>query len=123
MAGGALQVPANPAVLGWWRDGAEPGAPDGRVVIDGHVDSAAAGPGALFELDTVAPGAEVRLTTGTAVVAYRVVARSVYDKGHLPTGLFDSAGPSLVIVTCGGPFDHATHHYLQNVVVYGIPAE
>jgi hypothetical protein len=29
----------------------------------------------------------------------------------------------LVIITCGGPFDYATHHYYDNVVAYGIPLQ
>jgi len=115
-------VPANPGVLGWWQDGAEPGASVGRVVIDGHVDSATAGAGALFHLDSLAPGDAVQVATSSAVLGYRVVARGVYDKGRLPPGLFRSSAPSLVLITCGGPFDQVTRHYADNVVVYAVPA-
>ena len=41
---GALAVPENPHVVGWWAGGGE------ALVLDGHVDTAAAGPGALFHL-------------------------------------------------------------------------
>jgi len=27
----------------------------------------------------------------------------------------------LVLLTCGGAFDEATHHYADNVVVYAVP--
>ena len=29
-----------------------------------------------------------------------------------------SAYPSLRLITCGGPFDRATGHYVDNIVVY-----
>ena len=43
-----LAVPDDPRTLGWWRGGATPGDAAGSVVVDGHVDSAERGPGALF---------------------------------------------------------------------------
>ena len=37
----------------------------------------------------------------------------------LPAGLFLNSGPpKLALVTCGGPFDAATGHYLDNVIVW-----
>jgi len=54
--GAALQVPEDPDVLGWWQGGTRPGSAQGTVVIDGHVDTARNGPGALYQLR--------RLTTG-----------------------------------------------------------
>jgi hypothetical protein len=65
----------------------------GELVLDGHVDMAGAAPGALFTLSSVRPGA-------------------------VPAQLFTGTGPRLVIITCGGPFDPATHHYADNVVMY-----
>jgi hypothetical protein len=31
--------------------------------------------------------------------------------------------PRLVILTCGGPFDAATGHYLDNIVAYALPVQ
>lgn len=55
-ADGLLGVPDNPRQLGWWSGGDRPGMPSGSVVIDGHVDSAALGLGALFRLSEARPG-------------------------------------------------------------------
>ncbi|MDQ6783653.1 MAG: class F sortase [Actinomycetota bacterium] len=55
-AGGSLGVPDDPMTLGWWSGGPEPGAPEGTSVIDGHVDSANRGRGALVRLQGLSPG-------------------------------------------------------------------
>ena len=31
----------------------------------------------------------------------------------------DTAVPTIRLVTCGGAFDSATHHYLSNIVAFG----
>ena len=38
--GGALDVPADPQVIGWWSAGPRPGSAAGTVVLAGHVDTA-----------------------------------------------------------------------------------
>lgn len=41
------------------------------------------------------------------------------DVVALPADLFVNSGPpKLALVTCGGPFDAATRHYLDNVIVW-----
>lgn len=119
---GALDVPEDPHVLGWWKDGAGPYAAAGSTVIAGHVDSAAAGPGALYRLDRLAMGAPIVMTTARGTVQYRVVGRRVYDKKALPASIFATRGVrQLVLITCGGPFDTTTRHYRDNVVVFALP--
>jgi hypothetical protein len=121
---GALGVPTDPRVLGWWRSGARPGAGAGTVVIDGHVDSRRLGFGALFRLREMKPGdaVEVRDATGHWH-AYRVVARREYIKRRLPASqVFAQGGRErLVLVTCGGSFDRVRRQYADNVVVYALP--
>jgi Sortase domain len=121
---GVLGVPVDPQRLGWWADGAPVGAGTGTVAVDGHVDSAAAGPGALFHLTSLRPGAVVLVTT-TSGQTYRfaVTARRSYLKTRgLPADLFRTDGPPrLVLITCGGPFDATSHSYLDNVVVFATP--
>jgi hypothetical protein len=44
-------------------------------------------------------------------------------KPQLPTDIWSQTGKEhLVLVTCGGPFDQATRHYRDNVVVTAVPA-
>ncbi len=93
-----------------------------ELVLDGHVDMAGQGPGALFELRAVRPGAAVIVETAGGPEHWAVDGVRTYLKGHVPAVLFTGAGPRLVIITCGGPFDWATHHYDDNVVVYASPA-
>jgi predicted outer membrane protein len=125
---GTLAVPDDPARVGWWTSSAPIGSRTGTTVLDGHVDTARAGAGALFQvgLGNVRVGTEVVVTTaGHVQVTYRVYAQRVYTKAFgLPADVFSQAGgPRLVLITCGGRFDAAHHSYEDNVVVYARPAE
>jgi hypothetical protein len=118
--GGSLHVPDDPERLGWWIGSAMPGAPGGTVLIAGHVDTAAAGPGALFRLEKLPMGARIDVRSGGRVASYQVVARRSYVKRRLPADLFRSdIEPRLVLVTCGGAFAHG--RYSHNVVLYADP--
>jgi sortase (surface protein transpeptidase) len=122
--GGELDVPANPAQVGWWTGSALPGATGGSIVIDGHVDSAATGPGALFRLTNLRTGDQILVTTATGQRrSYAVIGRRVYVKAAgLPPTLFARNGPpQLLLITCGGPFDRNALSYLDNVVIFAGP--
>ena len=112
----ALGVPPDPADVGWWMPSSA------ELVIDGHVDMEGVGPGALYEVRSLRPGATVVQTTG-GQESWKISGVRTFQKGRVPAGLFHWDGPvaRLVIVTCGGPFDYATHHYYDNVVAYGVP--
>lgn len=119
---GELGVPDDPRQVGWWAGGAAAGSARGTVVIDGHVDTKEAGPGALYRVETLTPGEQVTLDTDSGARGYRVAAREVYSKGSLPTSLFSTDGPPrLALITCGGPFNRETGRYRYNVVVYALP--
>jgi sortase family protein len=123
-SGGTLQVPDDPALVGWWSASAPAGSSRGSVVIDGHVDSAASGPGALFRLAGLRTSDRIVLSTATGLTrTYAVTGRRVYDKaGGLPADIFDQSGtPRLVLISCGGPFDSAEGSYLDNIVVFAVP--
>ncbi|HVU72740.1 MAG TPA: class F sortase [Mycobacteriales bacterium] len=120
---GSLDVPGDVHTLGWWAKGAKPGDARGSVVIVGHVDAIGQGQGALFHLESVKVGSLIHVTTAhKTVVTYKVVGRRVYDKQVLPASVFSQKiEPRLVLITCGGPYDAATYHYRDNVVVYAVP--
>jgi hypothetical protein len=123
-AGGALAIPPDPSDVGWWAGGAFPGQPAGAVILVGHIDSAASGPGALLRLQDARPGNEVTVTTAGRAYRYRVVALRAYPKASLPVAAVfgQQVTARLVIISCGGPFDPATGHYLDNIVAYAVPS-
>lgn len=114
---GALSVPDNPHVIGWWAGGGE------ALVFDGHVDTATAGPGALFRITQLSTGDAVGLTGADgALQNFTITAVRAYPKAELPPDVFrPSATPRLVIITCGGHFDRRTLQYVDNVVAYAEP--
>jgi hypothetical protein len=117
-----LQVPDDPARVGWWRAGATPGERSGAALLAGHVDTATGGPGALFLLDRLGSGDAISVVTTWGEVRYVVAAVRHYAKPELPGDLASTAGPPrLVIVSCGGPFDRMRRTYLDNVVVFATP--
>ena len=116
---GTLAVPADFGAAGWYRLGPRPGKP-GAAVIVGHVDSTS-GPAVFYRLGRLVPGDLVRVSwpKGTSV-RFRAYAVREYAKSAFPTSLVygSTRAPELRLVTCGGPFDESTRHYLDNVVVF-----
>ncbi|MGK5629989.1 class F sortase [Streptomyces sp. URMC 123] len=121
---GSLEVPEPPGDVGWWPLGAQPGAAEGTVLLAGHVDSQAHGPGAFAALHRVPLGARVEVTGADGRRhPYVVTARRVYRKADLPRGLFTATGPArLALVTCTGEYDAENRRYAENLVLFGEPA-
>jgi hypothetical protein len=116
---GAMEVPPDPDVAGWFRLGPTPGAL-GPAVIAGHVTWNGA-PGVFFDLARLRAGDVVRVDRTDhreAVFAVDRVAR--FDKRHFPTGAVFGAADhaALRLITCGGTYDAARHRYLDNVVAF-----
>jgi sortase (surface protein transpeptidase) len=118
-ADGAMEVPRDPSLAGWFSRGAAPGAL-GPAVIAGHVTWNGA-PAVFSRLGALRRGASVAVTREdgrTAVFTVTRVAR--FSKSHFPSravyGTIDHAG--LRLITCGGTYDAAAHRYLDNVVVF-----
>jgi hypothetical protein len=121
---GGLDVPTDPTDVGRWTGSVAAGSAAGATVIDGHVDSAELGVGALYRLTDLTVGDTVQLTVaGGGTVSYRVDERRSYDKAEgLPAAIFGTDGaPRLVLITCGGTFDKTTGSYESNVAVFANP--
>jgi hypothetical protein len=132
----SLTIPGNIHKVGWW-DGTvldgdrvvhekapSPGQP-GVAVIAGHIDSAVAGPGALYDLRDLDKGDTIKIVDSLGRTSTWTVSGPPETalKSSLPSALWVSNGPpKLAIVTCGGPFDAATGHYLDNVIVWATPS-
>jgi len=116
---GAIEVPTDPAVPGWYTRSPKPGA-IGSSIILGHFDSRS-GPAVFYHLGRLRPGERIliRRTDGSRTV-FRVVLVQAYDKDHFPTAAVYGPTPDaeLRLVTCGGVFDQRVRSYLSNVVVY-----
>jgi LPXTG-site transpeptidase (sortase) family protein len=122
-AGGAMQVPSTVSVAGWYTGSPRPGS-IGSSIIVGHVDgkiNSTETRGVFYRLNTLKAGDKVfvKRSDGTTV-EFRVTKVQQYLKDKFPTA--DVYGPTpdaeLRLITCGGAFDDAIHHYLSNIVVY-----
>jgi hypothetical protein len=120
---GAMDTPPDPAVVGWYVGGAKPGDVRGSTVLDGHVDSAATGPGAFYDLVRLAPGDTVVVGGPAGTVRYAVTKVTERRKSLEPApDVFDMSVPArLVLITCGGAFNTAVGHYVDNIVVFARP--
>ncbi|MGH9210510.1 MAG: class F sortase [Acidimicrobiales bacterium] len=116
---GAIGAPTDFHVAGWFADGPQPGQP-GPAVLAGHIDSRD-GPAVFYRLAELVIGDEivVRREDGSEV-RFRVTGIQTYPKDEFPTDAVYGPvpGPELRLITCDGPFDRASHQYLDNLVVY-----
>ena len=119
LANGSIAPPPEWQTPGWYRRGAKPGQP-GPAVILGHVDSTA-GPAVFYRLRELAIGDEIRIVREDGSAVRFAVQRSAhYPKARFPTGdvYLPTPGPTLRLITCGGPFDRAAGRYRKNLVVF-----
>lgn len=120
---GAIEVPApGPHYddAAWYRYSPTPGEL-GPSIIVGHVDSAADGPSVFFNLGALRRGDRIAVTREDGDVAtFKVDTVRRFPKDRFPTQLVygRTDHPALRLITCGGPFDPATGHYLDNIAVF-----
>lgn len=118
--GGVLVPPADPALVGWWTDGARPGSPDGAVVLTGH--TVHSGGGVFDDLAVLDRRDVVEVTTTRGTLTYVVTEVRDLSRAELASvagDLFGSSGHArVVLVTCT---DWDDGQYLGNTVVVGRP--
>jgi sortase (surface protein transpeptidase) len=118
-AQGVLIPPTDPARAGWYAAGVRPGDP-GPAVIAGHLDSRT-GAAVFAKLGTLRRGAAIAVTDARGtVVRFTVDSVHSYPKVKFPTTQVygSTPDPELRLITCGGDFDRASGHYVDNVVVF-----
>ena len=120
---GNLVIPADIHQTAWWKGGPSPGHP-GVAVIAGHRSSARLGLGALWTLPSLRVGALIDIASSDgATSTWSVTSIETVVKDQLPGALWSTSGPAiLAIVTCGGDFDSATGHYIDNVIAWASAA-
>jgi hypothetical protein len=116
---GRLEVPDTAHQAGWYRDAPTPGA-RGTAVVTAHVDWQQE-KGVFHDLGLMRPGDELTVDRADGAAAvFRVTRIAEYAKAQFPSeevyGAADDA--ELRLITCSGSFDHATHSYSDNLVVY-----
>ncbi|MCZ4103728.1 class F sortase [Streptomyces sp. H39-C1] len=119
---GTLEVPpmSDVSAPGWYRNSPAPGQV-GPAVILGHIDGTTGAKGVFYALGALRPGDSVSVTRSDRTVAvFRIDGVNQYRKDAFPTLTVygNTTNPQLRLITCGGPFDHATQHYLDNTVAY-----
>ena len=114
---GILLPPSNPQMLGWWDQGAMPGALRGGALITGH--TVHTGGGAFDNLETLHKGDRVQVRTAKGVIRYTVTGVTIYNKGRLARDaqrVFSQTGPGrLVLITCE---DWNGSGYDSNAIVF-----
>jgi hypothetical protein len=118
--GGKLEAPTDFAKAGWYANGPTPGE-FGPAVIGAHVDSKS-GPAVFYRLGSLQKGAQVAVLRKDGSTAHFVVDRVArFAKANFPTATVygDTKGRAeLRLITCGGAFDQATGHYVDNIVAF-----
>ena len=123
-ADGSIAVPSlatSADEAAWYKYSVTPGQV-GAAVIEGHVDSYH-GPAVFYRLGALRPGNQIDVTLADGITAvFRVTGVREYAKDKYPAEMI--YGPTdyaaLRLITCGGGFDLATHHYLSSVVVFAV---
>jgi LPXTG-site transpeptidase (sortase) family protein len=117
---GTLLPPSDARELGWWREGAVPGAATGTAVLTGH--TVHTGGGAFDHLGLLVPGDTVVVRTAKGRISYEVSRVRVYGTAALARhsrDVFRLAGPGrLVLITCS---DWNGSSYDTNTVVSARP--
>ncbi len=114
-AGTVLQIPEDARQVGWFRLGSQPGEP-GTSLMFGHRNQTAA----LWNVPSMKRGTPVTVTGLNGVVTkWKVTSVQTIDKRHPTPAMYNTEGPPrLALVTCGGPFNYATGHFVDNVIAW-----
>ena len=115
-----LVPPRELTVVGWWSEGAAPGAARGSAVLVGH--SARAGGGVFDDVGELQPGDMIEVLGASDALAYAVESVEVLSKEDLARNaeeIFDQGGRGrLVVITCED-FDGTS--WRSNIVTIASP--
>jgi sortase (surface protein transpeptidase) len=121
---GAMEIPDDPRVAGWYRYGPAPASESGATVISAHIDNRER-VGPLARLSQVDPGDEVIVATAEEEVRYVIERVDSYPKTVIDLdAVFDRDGsPRLHLITCGGAWDPASGSYEDNIIAVAVRAD
>jgi LPXTG-site transpeptidase (sortase) family protein len=119
-ADGSMATPSNFENVGWYKLGSQPGA-GGNAVFAGHVNNALTKAGVFQYLSNVKVGDSIVVADASGrSLTYVVFETNQYKTTQAPaTSIFSGVGPSqVVLITCDGAWDAASHTYDKRFVVY-----
>ncbi len=101
---GALEIPPDPAVVGWDEQTSPLGAGEGSTFLAGHVEARGAD-GALHDLARIAPGSRIFTRDEAGELREWIVTalQTSRDKAMDPAYFASTGERRLTIVTCTGP--------------------
>lgn len=120
----AMELPDNPATVGWYMPGGVRPGTAGTAVLAAHVDTRRYGLGPFVALHTIAIGTVLDITHDDGTVSHwQVTEQYTVAKADLAaTDVFSRVGPpQLALITCGGRFDTRQRSYYSNIVVMASP--
>lgn len=123
-ADGAIEIPDDVDIVGWYELGVPPGADRGSAVLVAHRDGRDQGRGVFYDLGVMDVGDRVRVRDDAGdVLVFEVVARESLRKKGLPYDeIFTADGPPrLTLISCGGEYDADRGGYQDNVIVTAVP--
>lgn len=115
-ANDAMEIPEDPAVVGWYPLGPAPGEV-GPAILTGHVNYDGHA-GVFARLHEMKAGDQISVPRADGTTAAFVVyAVDQHAKDQFPTEKVygNRPDPELVLITCGGELDG--HSYRDNIVV------
>jgi LPXTG-site transpeptidase (sortase) family protein len=117
-----LLPPRDPGIVGWWRDGAAPGEPEGSAILVGHTVRNNGG-GVFDEVGTLRRGDTIEVEGSHSALTYRVQSVEVLSKDDVARNaeqIFTQAGPGrLVVITCD---DWDGTVWQSNIITIAAPA-
>lgn len=122
-AAGAMATPKALANLGWYSLGAKPGSA-GNAVFAGHVNNSLGFPGVFKKLSEIKKGDTFDVVGEEGErLTYRVETITSYQEEEAPLEeIFTKTGPSnVILITCEGAWDEATHTFDKRLVVVAEP--
>jgi hypothetical protein len=118
---GVMQNPTGPWIVSWYKETSKLGQ-GGNIVLAGHVDYWDVGPSVFWNLRNLVENDQIVVTgVDGSIHTYVVEWVENYDADNAPLAEIISPADvdheTLTLITCGGPFDYETGHYLQRTVV------
>ncbi|SER85116.1 class F sortase [Salisediminibacterium halotolerans] len=114
-----MDVPTDGDIVGWFHQGAKPGA-QGNAVLAGHVDDLS-GPAIFYDLHKLEPGDEIIIESADGEsLTFEVSNMEVYPYNDAPVDeLFgSSSAKNLNLITCTGEFDNEAGTHNERLVVF-----